>query len=143
MKDKALRKLLKSKGLIHSERSDCPLVWNWTTDNDVGALRDRVSALFVENKKLNSETYTLTLSLHDFMLKLGKAERRIQDLEASIGITHKLAYSASEEVGSTQKDVKVLTRNLAELHAKFDAINKHYGISVEKQEAQYVVKDDS
>lgn len=70
-------------------------------------------------------------------------ETTISSLEASISITHKLAYSASEEVGSTQKDVKVLTRNLAELHAKFDAINKHYGISVERQEAQYVVKDDS
>ena len=30
---------------------------------------------------------------------------------------------------------------IEDLNAKFDAINKHYGISVEKQEAQYVVKE--
>ena len=85
--------------------------------------------------------YASSSSMNAANLKILKLERKVQDLGASVHINHELAYSASEEVGSTQKDVKVLTRNLAELHAKFDAINKHYGISVEKQEAQYVVKE--
>ena len=42
-----------------------------------------------------------------------------------------------EKVVNSNADV------IDDLNAKFDAINKHYGISVEKQEAQYVVKDDS
>jgi len=40
-----------------------------------------------------------------------------------------------EKVVNSNADV------IEDLNAKFDAINKHYGISVEKQEAQYVVKE--
>jgi len=72
----------------------------------VNNMSSDISSLLVFSKDQRSDTYTLTLSLHDLMLELGKAERRIHDLES-----------------------------------KFDAINKHYGIEVEAQEAQYVVKD--
>ena len=42
---------------------------------------------------------------------------------------------------SRQPDDLVVQEQKTFLESKLDAINKHYGIEVEKQEARYVVKE--
>jgi hypothetical protein len=106
MKDKALRKLLKEKGLIG--------LYNGYELEDHNEL---IYPSFIDTcngvRKLNTE--------------LGENVRSIKTLGNWIN-------EVSDE------NIRLSAR-IIDLEYKFDAINKHYGIEVERQDARYVVKE--
>lgn len=61
---------------------------------------------------------------------------RIKELEAE-NCRHNSSHVANQE------DHRALIKKIADLGDKFDAINKHYGITVEHEDAKYTVKEDS
>ncbi len=50
-------------------------------------------------------------------------------------------YASSASMDDAQSRIHALERTIRNLESKFEAINKHYGITVERPSCEYVVKE--
>ena len=73
-------------------------------------------------------------------------DKELRKLLADQGIIRKYAqsyriYESSDSLNATNSKIFKLEGKVRDLESKLDAINKHYGIEVERQDARYVVKE--
>jgi len=122
MKDKELRKLLESNGIIETESSGCLLPMGYGIgDYTINHIKRCIENQEAKIKGLEESKGAGEVSV----LALGNS---INDL--------------SDDLLHTQYNVIVgLSNQIKEMEAKFDAINKHYGVTVEHEDAKYTVKE--